>query len=89
VNGFAGIYMPKAFVLINTEIGSESDVLRDLRKIEGVEEAYTVYGVYDIICKVSAESMDKLKEIVTWRIRRLDKVRSTLTMIIIEETQSR
>jgi DNA-binding Lrp family transcriptional regulator len=81
--------MPKAFVLINTEIGSESDVLRDLRKIEGVEEAYTVYGVYDIICKVSAESMDKLKEIVTWRIRRLDKVRSTLTMIIIEETQSR
>jgi DNA-binding Lrp family transcriptional regulator len=86
---FAGIYMPKAFVLINTEIGSESDVLRDLRKIEGVEEAYTVYGVYDIICKVSAESMDKLKEIVTWRIRRLDKVRSTLTMIIIEETQSK
>ncbi len=78
--------MPKAFVLINTEIGSESDVLKDLRKIEGVEEAFAVYGVYDIIAKVGAESMDKLKEIVTWRIRRLDKVRSTLTMIIVEET---
>ena len=78
--------MPKAFVLINTEIGSEADVLKDLRKIEGVEEAYSVYGVYDIIAKVSAESMDKLKEIVTWRIRRLDKVRSTLTMIIVEES---
>jgi len=78
--------MPKAFVLIHTEIGSESDVLKDLRKIEGVEEAYAVYGVYDIICKVGAETMDKLKEIVTWRIRRLDKVRSTLTMIIIEES---
>jgi DNA-binding Lrp family transcriptional regulator len=78
--------MPKAFVLINTEIGSEADVLKDLRKIEGVEEAFSVYGVYDIIAKVSAESMDKLKEIVTWRIRRLDKVRSTLTMIIVEES---
>ncbi|MEM2103418.1 MAG: Lrp/AsnC ligand binding domain-containing protein [Candidatus Bathyarchaeia archaeon] len=78
--------MPKAFVLINTEIGSEAEVLRDLKKIEGVEEAYSVYGVYDIIAKVTAETMDKLKEIVTWRIRRLDKVRSTLTMIIIEES---
>jgi DNA-binding Lrp family transcriptional regulator len=77
--------MPKAFVLINTEIGSETDVLKDLKKIEGVEEAFSVYGVYDIIAKVTADTMDKLKEIVTWRIRRLDKVRSTLTMIIIEE----
>lgn len=77
--------MPKAFVLINTEIGSEADVLKDLKKIEGIEEAYSVYGVYDIIAKISAETMDKLKEIVTWRIRRLDRVRSTLTMIIIEE----
>ncbi|MEM0007494.1 MAG: Lrp/AsnC ligand binding domain-containing protein [Candidatus Bathyarchaeia archaeon] len=78
--------MPKAFVLINTEIGSEADVLKDLKKIEGVEEAFAVYGVYDIIARVSAESMDKLKEIVTWRIRRLDKVRSTLTMIVVEES---
>ncbi|MEM2911953.1 MAG: Lrp/AsnC ligand binding domain-containing protein [Candidatus Bathyarchaeia archaeon] len=77
--------MPKAFVLINTEIGSEADVLKDLKKIEGVEEAFSVYGVYDVIAKVTADTMDKLKEIVTWRIRRLDKVRSTLTMIIIEE----
>jgi DNA-binding Lrp family transcriptional regulator len=79
--------MPKAFVLINTEIGSESDVLKDLKKIEGVEEAFTVYGVYDIIARIGAETMDKLKEIVTWRIRRLDKVRSTLTMIIVEESK--
>lgn len=79
--------MPKAFVLINTEIGSEADVLKDLKKIEGVEEAFAVYGVYDIIARVGAETMDKLKEIVTWRIRRLDKVRSTLTMIIVEESQ--
>ena len=77
--------MPSAFVLINTEIGAENDVLKALKGIEGIEEAYAVYGVYDIIAKVKAETMDKLKEIVTWNIRRLDKVRSTLTMIVIEE----
>ena len=78
--------MPSAFVLINTEIGAENEVLKDLKGIEGVEEAYAVYGVYDIVAKVRAETMDKLKEIVTWNIRRLDKVRSTLTMIVIEES---
>ena len=40
--------------------------------------------MYDIVAKVEAESMDKLKEVVTWKIRRLDKVRSTLTMIVVE-----
>jgi len=79
--------MPTAFVLINTEIGSEADVLKDLKKVEGVEEAYAVYGVYDIIARVKADTMDKLKETVTWRVRRLDKVRSTLTMIVVEETK--
>ena len=78
--------MPSAFVLINTEIGAESEVLKQLRGIEGVEEAHAVYGVYDIVAKVRAETMDKLKEIVTWNIRRLDKVRSTLTMVVIEES---
>ncbi len=56
----------------------------ELRKIGAVKESYVVYGVYDIVAKVEGESMDKLKEIVTWKIRRLDKVRSTLTMIVVE-----
>jgi DNA-binding Lrp family transcriptional regulator len=76
--------MPVAFVLINAEIGSEDEVVTELRKVGNVKESYVVYGVYDIVAKVEAESMDKLKEIVTWKIRRLDKVRSTLTMIVVE-----
>ncbi|MCW4009631.1 MAG: Lrp/AsnC ligand binding domain-containing protein [Candidatus Bathyarchaeota archaeon] len=79
--------MPTAFVLINTEIGSETDVLKELRTVEGVRESSAVYGVYDIVARVQADTMDRLKEIVTWRIRRLDKVRSTLTMIVVEEKQ--
>jgi len=77
--------MPKAYVLINTELGSEDAVAKALKKIEGVDEAYVAYGVYDIIAKIQAESMDKLKALVTHRIRRVDKVRSTLTMLKVEE----
>jgi len=77
--------MPMAFVLVNTEIGAESEVMKTIKKVEGVEEAYAVYGVYDVVAKIKADTMDKLKEIVTWHVRRLDKVRSTLTMIVVEE----
>jgi DNA-binding Lrp family transcriptional regulator len=77
--------MPRAFVLINVESGSEDDVLRELRSIEGVEEAYFSYGVYDIITKIKASTMELLKEMVTRRVRTLPKVRSTLTLIMMEE----
>jgi DNA-binding Lrp family transcriptional regulator len=77
--------MPRAFVLINVESGSEDEVLNELKTIEGVEEAYFSYGVYDLITKIRADSMDKLKELVTRRIRTLSKVRSTLTLIMMEE----
>jgi DNA-binding Lrp family transcriptional regulator len=77
--------MPQAFVLINVESGSEEEVVADLKKIDGVVEAYFSYGVYDIIAKVKAESMEKLKEMVTRKIRALSKVRSTLTLIMMEE----
>ena len=50
--------MPTAYVLLNTEIGAESQVLKDLKKIEGVEEAHNLWGVYDIIANIKAESME-------------------------------
>jgi len=76
--------LPSAFVLINAEIGSEDEVLKTLKGIPNVKESYVVYGVYDIVARVEAETMEKLKDVVTWKVRRLDKVRSTLTMIVIE-----
>ena len=78
--------MPMAYVLITTETGAVESILESLKKMEHVKETYMVYGVYDIIATVKAETMDKLKEIVTWDLRSLDKVRSTLTMIVIENT---
>ena len=77
--------MPMAFVLINTEMGAEQEVLNALRKISDVKEAYFVYGVYDIVAKVESDSMDRLKDVITWNIRRLNKVRSTLTTMVAGE----
>lgn len=77
--------MPRAFVLINVESGSEDEVLKDLKKIEGVEESYFSYGVYDLIAKIKADTMEQLKDMVTRKIRALIKVRSTLTLIMMEE----
>ena len=75
--------MPIAFVLINAEIGSEEEVLRELKKLGNIKEAYLVYGVYDIVAKIEAETMEKLKELTSFKVRRLNKVRSTLTMIVM------
>ncbi|HVP24315.1 MAG TPA: Lrp/AsnC ligand binding domain-containing protein [Conexivisphaerales archaeon] len=77
--------MPKAFVLINADLGSEEELVAELKKITNVTEVYVVYGVYDLIAKVEADTMEKVKETITWHIRRLEKVRSTLTMIVVEE----
>jgi len=75
--------MPSAYVMVNTEIGFEDEVLKEIKRTPNVTEAYVVYGVYDIIAKVEAESMNVLKEVITWKIRRLEKVQSTLTTIIV------
>ena len=76
--------MPMAFVFMNIDAGGEQEVLKELRSIENVKEAHLVYGVYDLVARIEAETMDRLKEIVTWKVRRLDKVRSTLTTIVME-----
>ena|SRR6478672_3895475 len=76
--------MPTAYVLINCDLGSEEDIIKELKKYPEVIEISGVYGVYDIIVKIRSDSMDKLRETITWHVRRIDKVRSTLTMIVIE-----
>ncbi len=77
--------MPRAFVLINVESGAEQEVVNELKRIEGIEEAYFSYGVYDIITKIKADSMESLKDLVTRKVRTISRVRSTLTLIMMEE----
>ncbi|VFJ12646.1 DNA-binding transcriptional regulator AsnC [Candidatus Nitrosocosmicus franklandus] len=73
--------MPTAYILLCCDLGSESDILQAIELIEEVEEVNRVFGVYDIIVRVSSDNMDKLKEIITTRIRKIDNVRSVLTII--------
>jgi DNA-binding Lrp family transcriptional regulator len=77
--------MPLAFVLINTELGATEDVLNRLHRIPNVKDAYMVYGVYDIIARIEAESMAQLQSTISTQIRVIDNIRSTLTTIVMEE----
>ncbi len=77
--------MISAVVLVNTEIGSSQDtVIKNLKNIEGVEEAHALYGVYDLIIKIKALTLDKLKETIKLRIRQTDGVTSSLTLMIVD-----
>jgi DNA-binding Lrp family transcriptional regulator len=76
--------MPSAYVLINCDLGSEEEIIKEIKKMDGVKEVEGTYGVYDIVAKVESDSMEKLKNVITWKIRRMPKVRSTVTLIVIE-----
>jgi DNA-binding Lrp family transcriptional regulator len=77
--------MPRAYVLFSVSSGSEDQVRKDVQKIEGVEEVYVSYGVYDLVVKINTASMEQLKDLVTHHLRRVDNVRSTLTLILVDE----
>jgi DNA-binding Lrp family transcriptional regulator len=78
-----GSSLPLAYVLLNTEIGAEADVLKALRKIEGVQEAFNLFGVYDIIARIKVDSMDKLSRIISEKLQ-ISKIHSKLTVIVTE-----
>jgi len=75
--------VPTAFVFITTEPASMPEVLKEVEAIEGVKEAEMVYGVYDIVAKVTVETMDRLKQIITYHIRKIDKVLTTQTLLVV------
>ena len=76
------IVLNTAFVLINAEMGA--DLAKDLKAIPEVKEFYGVYGVYDYVVRLEAATMEQLKDVITNRIRRMENVRSTLTMMVID-----
>jgi len=76
--------VPLAFVLVNVEAGTDKEVLANLKKVPEVKSAYMVYGVYDIVVMIESDTLERLREMVTKKVRQLDKVRSTMTMIVME-----
>jgi len=75
----------KAYVLMNTELGQEAPVIKALSDVEEINEIQALYGIYDIIVEIEADSMEKVKEIVFSKIRRLENVRTTITLITYGE----
>ena len=76
--------MPTAYVLINYEIGAEQNILNKLKTIPGVIEASEVNGVYDIVVKMTSDSLDSLKDTITRHIRTIHAIRSTMTLLVTE-----
>ena len=76
--------MATAFVLINSDLGKEMDIIENLRHIDSVKEIHGTFGAYDVIAKIEHKEREKLREIITWSIRKIENVRSTLTLMGIE-----
>lgn len=74
--------MVEAFVFINTDIGAEDEVLEALAKMPEVKEAMIVYGPYDVVVRISTDTTENLRRIVSDKIRRMPKIRNTTTLII-------
>jgi DNA-binding Lrp family transcriptional regulator len=74
--------MPSAFVLINSEVGKEQEILVTVKKIPFVVEAYAVYGVYDLIIRIEADDLETLKSVVSKNVRTIENITKTFTMII-------
>lgn len=84
--------VPTAYVLLNSDLGSDESIIAEAKKILASEkniqfEIQGVYGVYDIVLKITTDTTDHLRSIITNKIRKINKVHSTLTMMVIEEQE--
>ena len=84
--------MPTAYVLLNSDLGSDESIISKVKEILDNEEnikyeVQGVYGVYDIVLKVISNNTDNLRSVITNKVRKIDKVQSTLTMMVIEEQE--
>ena len=76
--------MAKSFVLINCELGSEEQVISDLKSIDCVKNVYGVFGAYDILTSLECERLEELRQMIMWKIRKIDNIRSTITLMGID-----
>ena len=84
--------MPTAYVLINSDLGTDESIISKIKEILKDEKdveftTQGVYGIYDIILKISSDNTDILRNIITYKIRKINKVQSTLTMMVVEEQE--
>ena len=76
--------MSQAFVLINCELGSEEHIIEELKTLSDVKNVQGTFGAYDIIVEIASESVEQIRETITWKIRKIEKIRSKLTLTKVE-----
>ena len=84
--------LPTSFILINSDLGTDESIIIKIKEILANEkdiqyEIQGVYGVYDIVLKLSSDDMGTLRSTITNKIRKITSVESTLTMMVIEEQE--
>ncbi len=73
--------MTDAYVMLNCELGAEEGIIEKLKELEEVTDVFETIGAHDMLVKLQADNFEKIREIVSWNIQKLDKVRSTSTLI--------
>jgi len=79
--------MTTAYVLINCDLGSEEQIIEELKHISDVKEVHGTFGAYDILAKVESDQISTLRETIMWKIRKIHRVRSTITLMGMEELE--
>ena len=79
--------MTIAYVLINCDLGYEEQIIEELKHVSDVKEIHGTFGAYDILAKVESANVENLRDTITWKIRKLDRVRSTLTLMAIDDQE--
>ena len=76
--------MATAYVLITCDLGFDVEIIDEIKQLEEVKEVHGIFGAYDIIVRLESDNVENLKDVITWKIRKLSRVRSTLTLMAVE-----
>ena len=79
--------MQKAFVLINCDLGSEDNLIKELNQLDEVKEVHGIFGPYDIVTSIETDNHDKIRKTISDHIRKLEHVRSTITLMRMEDLE--
>ena len=73
--------MVTAYVMLNCDLGAEADVIEELQGIEQTVDVFETIGTHDVMVKIQAENFEKIREVISWNIQTIKKIRSTVTLI--------
>lgn len=76
--------MEKAYILLSCEIGKEGEISSQLSNIDEIKNVMITYGAYDIVLEAETSNSTQMDNLITSKIRKLDKIRSTITLRVTD-----